>query len=361
MAKWVHNYMVGEDAGTVAQLEAMAASVACADSKIAVMPDGHLGKGCVVGSAISFTDKVVPNFVGVDVCCTVSMWPITVPVNFEEIDQVVHRVVPHGYGVRSSEHIFSAAFPYENLYCWEHLDNHERLRLSMGSLGSGNHFCSMNYDEAEDKYYLGIHCGSRNLGLQMAVYYQGLAVEHCAGLGIPDDECYLEGELLDMYLHDCDIIKNWVRLNHNILAESVLHAIGQGIVEPFTICHHNYVDTEDRIIRKGAIRAHEGDLCIIPLNMRDGTLIVRAKGNADWNYSLPHGAGRVLSRGAAKRQLTMEDFIEDMKDVYTTCVMPETIDESPRAYKPADAIMEAIQGNGEIVCHLKEVYNFKAH
>ena len=360
MAKWVHNYMVGEDAGTIAQLEAMAASVACADSKIAVMPDGHLGKGCVVGSSISFTDKVVPNFVGVDVCCTVSMWPITVPVNFEEIDQVVHRVVPHGYGVRSSEHIFSAAFPYEDLYCWEHLDNHERLRLSMGSLGSGNHFCSVNYDEQANQYYLGIHCGSRNLGLQMANWYQGIAIKMC-GDSVPADEAYLTNEDLFMYLHDSQLIKQWVIYNHYVIAESVLHAIGQGIVEPFAICHHNYVDTEDRIIRKGAIRAHEGDLCIIPLNMRDGTLIVRAKGNADWNYSLPHGAGRVLSRGAAKRQLTMDDFIEDMKDVYTTCVMPETIDESPRAYKPADAIMEAIQGNGEIVCHLKEVYNFKAH
>ena len=361
MAKWIHNYMVGEDAGTIAQLEAMAASVACADSKIAIMPDGHLGKGCVVGSAISFTDKIVPNFVGVDVCCTVSMWPIDRDlVDFAAIDAAVHAHVPNGYSVRAHEHTYSVGFPYDVLHCWGHLDNHERLRLSMGSLGSGNHFCSVNYDEQADQYYLGIHCGSRNLGLQMANWYQAKAVELC-GDSVPADEAYLTGKYLDMYLRDSQLIQLWVTYNHRILAEDVLHAIGQFVVEPYAICHHNYVDVADGIIRKGAIRAHEGDLCIIPLNMRDGTLVVRAKGNADWNYSLPHGAGRVLSRGAAKRQLTMEDFIEDMKDVYTTCVMPETIDESPRAYKPADAIMEAIHGNGEIVCHLKEVYNFKAH
>lgn len=338
-----------------------ASSAAYADQKVRIMPDGHIGKS-PVGFTATYSDKINPWTVGVDVACSVSLWHIHKQlIDFETIDSIVHRNLPHGTQVRSTEHIFSCAFPYEDLYCWDHLENHERLRLSMGSLGSGNHMCAVGYDEVNDDYYLMIHCGSRNLGLQMAEYYQGLAVEHCAGLRIPDDECYLEGELLDMYLHDCDIIKNWVHLSHNVIAESILHPLGQSVIEPYVVCHHNYVDTEDRIIRKGAIRAHEGDLCIIPLNMRDGTLIVRAKGNADWNYSLPHGAGRVLSRGAAKRQLTMEDFVEDMKDVYTTCVMPETIDEAPRAYKPADAIMEAIQGNGEIVCHLKEVYNFKAH
>ena len=225
-----------------------------------------------------------------------------------------------------------------------------------------NHYCAVSYDETNDKYYLVIHCGSRNLGLQMANYYQQLAVEQCAGLGIPEDECYLTGELLEHYLHDCEIIQHWVILNHHVLARGVLFGIGQTHeVQPYAFCSHNYVDTEDKVIRKGAIRAHEGDLCIIPLNMRDGTLVVRAKGNPDWNYSLPHGAGRVLSRSQARKTLSMEDFQSDMKDVYTTCVMPETIDESPRAYKPAEEIMAAIQGNGEIVCHLKEVYNFKAH
>lgn len=395
----IKSFMVCEDSSTIEQINHMGDNPACVDSKIRVMPDGHAGKGCVVGSTITYTDKIVPFYVGVDVACTVSLWLIDRElIDFEKIDQLVHENVPHGTDVRNKEHEYSVNFPYDDLYCWEHLDGHDRLRLSMGSLDSGNHMIAVDYDQTTDQYFLCVHCGSRSLGLKMAEFYQNIAIdkrngrvnsiqrvadkflEVARGRGDvqevhkiletrnrmisyepADDECYLDDREMFEYLHDCDIIKNWVELNHRIIAESILGQLGQKVIEPYLINTHNYVDTKDKIIRKGAIRAHKNDLCAIPLNMRDGVLVVRAKGNDDWNYSLPHGAGRILSRGQARRELTLEDFKEDMKNVYSTCVMTETLDESPRAYKPAELIMEAIQDNGVIIAHLQEVYNFKAH
>lgn len=390
-----HNYAVCGNNTLDEQLKVIHESEAYCEQDIAIMPDAHAGKGAVVGFTSTYDDKIVPCTVGVDIACRVSLFRIDGEIDLDVLDKAIHEHVPSGNSIRQHEPIESQQFPYEELRCWNAIkDGEERYRKSMGTLGSGNHYIAVEGND-ENKY-LAIHCGSRNLGLRVANYYQELAVaardarkeriiavykeciEYYRSLGkfdkIPvaieyrndklatepiDDLCYIEGQDMEDYLHDMDMLRKWSYLNHATIAASIAAITGWEYPDKISSIH-NYVDTEHKIIRKGTIAAYEGELGIIPLNMRDGSLIVRGKGNPDWNCSLPHGAGRILSRGEARRTLDLVDYEKSMEGIYTTSVCSSTIDEAPDAYKPAELIEQAIGDNAEIIEHIYPIYNFKA-
>ena len=394
----VKNYMVGNDQKTIDQIYEFAASPAYRDSKIRIMPDAHAGKGAVVGSTIEFKDKIVPGTVGVDIACRVSAFLVNSDViDYEYLDQICREHIPTGFNVRSIEHELSVDFPYEDLYCWEYLQNHDRLRKSMGTLGGGNHYLELDYNSEYNQYWFVIHCGSRNLGKQIAEYYQQIAIDRRnerieqhrlhqkMGIAVfrainrvdqiqewielcreiiaaepQDDLCYLEGEDMEHYLHDMKICNEFSYRSHMAIYREVAKYIGWAFDPQKITCIHNYVDVDHYIIRKGAIEGYKGQIGLIPLNMRDGILIVRALGNEDWNCSLPHGAGRVMSRGEARKNLRLEDFEMAMKGISSSSVVTETIDEAPMVYKDAEAIIEAIAPNAQIIAHMYPVWNFKA-
>lgn len=390
-----HNYAVCGNDTLDEQLKIIRKSEAYREQDIAIMPDAHAGKGAVVGFTSTYDDKIVPCTVGVDIACRVSLFRIDGEIDLDVLDKAIHEHVPSGSSIRQNEPIESQQFPYEELRCWDGIkDGEERYRKSMGTLGQGNHYCSVEGND--NGMWLAIHCGSRNLGLRVANYYQELAIAardarkkeiydrykkmisekrekgcfdairqliEIRNIEIAaepiDDLCYIEGQDMEDYLHDMDMLRKWSYLNHCTIASFI--AIETGWTYPESVSSiHNYVDTEHKIIRKGAIAAYDGELGIIPLNMRDGSLIVRGKGNPDWNCSLPHGAGRILSRGEARRTLDLADYEKSMEGIYTTSVCSSTIDEAPDAYKPAELIEQAIGDNAEIIEHIYPVYNFKA-
>lgn len=392
----IHNFAVSNYDEMEDELTFLIKNSIYNESNIAIMPDAHRGKAhASVGFTATYTDKIIPNTVGVDIACRVSLFRIDGEIDLDVLDKVIHEHVPSGNSIRQHEPIESQQFPYEELRCWDAIkDSEERYRKSMGTLGSGNHYIAV--EENDENKYLAIHCGSRNLGLRVANYYQELAIAardarkkeiydryeqmiaekrekgyfdaiqqlieirktEIAAEPI-DDLCYIEGQDMEDYLHDMDMLRKWSYLNHCTIASFI--AMETGWMYPDGISSiHNYVDTEHKIIRKGSIAAYEGELGIIPLNMRDGSLIVRGKGNPDWNCSLPHGAGRILSRGEARRTLDLADYEKSMEGIYTTSVCSSTIDEAPDAYKPAELIEQAIGDNAEIIEHIYPIYNFKA-
>ena len=382
------------------QVAALSASHVFDGETLRLMEDCHAGKGCVVGTALTYTDKIIPSIVGVDIACRVSAFRIGHVIDLEKFDEVVHRYVPSGHAIRETEHELSKTFPYEEFRCWDHIkDGEERYRKSLGTLGGGNHFISLERSDTGITYLM-IHCGTRNLGLQVANYYQNLAIsrrDECReeiikryeeiiaekrerGLydAIQDlldirkteidalparDLCYIDGQDMEDYLHDMDMLVEWSRLNHRVIAEEIAnHALLRDDVLSYyhVSSIHNYVDTEHHIIRKGAISAYEGEYGLIPMNMADGTLIVRGKGCEERLCTAPHGAGRIMSRSAARATLDMEAYERSMEGVYSTCVSRSTIDEAPQSYKPMDAIVSTLGDTVEIVERLRPIYNFKA-
>lgn len=392
----IHNFAVSNYDEMEEELNFLARNSIYNESNIAIMPDAHRGKAhASVGFTATYDNKIIPNTCGVDIACRVSLFRIDGEIDLDILDKAIHEHVPSGNSIRQYEPIESQQFPYEELRCWNAIKNgEERYRKSMGTLGSGNH--AIWVEGNNNIYYLGIHCGSRNLGLRVANYYQELAIAardarkkeiydryeqmitekrekgyfdaiqqlieirktEIAAEPI-DDLCYIEGQYMEDYLHDMDMLRKWSYLNHYTIASFIAMVTGWSYPEEISSIH-NYVDTEHKIIRKGAIAAYEGELGIIPLNMRDGSLIVRGKGNPDWNCSLPHGAGRILSRGEARRTLDLVDYEKSMEGIYTTSVCSSTIDEAPDAYKPAELIEQAIGDNAEIIEHIYPIYNFKA-
>lgn len=390
-----HNYAVCGSETLDEQLNIIRNSEAYREQDIAIMPDAHAGKGAVVGFSSTYDDKIVPCTVGVDIACRVTLFRIVGDIDLDILDRVIHNYIPSGNSIRQTEVFGSQYFPYEKLRCWDGIkDGEERYRKSMGTLGGGNHYIAVEGNE-ENKY-LAIHCGSRNLGLRVANYYQELAIAardarkkeiydryeqmitekrekgyfdaiqqlieirktEIAAEPI-DDLCYIEGQDMDDYLHDMDMLRQWSYLNHVTISQVIAQNCSWDYSAEISSIH-NYVDTEHKIIRKGAISAYEGELGIIPLNMRDGSLIVEGKGNKNWNCSLPHGAGRILSRSEARRTLDLADYEKSMEGIYTTSVCSSTIDEAPDAYKPAELIEQAIGDNAEIIEHIYPIYNFKA-
>jgi RNA-splicing ligase RtcB len=360
----------------------------CKDSKIRIMPDTHAGNGCTIGTTMTIKDKVVPNLVGVDIGCGMETIKIAEKeIDFNMLDNIIRKYIPSGFNTRTTEHKYCENINLTNLISYKHI-NHSRANLSIGTLGGGNHFIEMNKDE-NGSIYLVIHSGSRNLGKQVAEFYQNLAYENLTNveiekkdiiekfkkegrikdiqtellkikpLKVNKDLAYLEGEGFNNYIHDMKIVQQFATLNRKAMIAEIVNRMGFTIEDQFTTIH-NFIDTESMILRKGAISAKQGEKVLIPINMRDGSLICIGKGNEDWNYSAPHGAGRLMSRSKAKELVTIEEYKDSMKNVWSTSVSEGTIDESPMAYKPMEEIIENIKDTVDIVNIIKPVYNFKA-
>ena len=363
-------------------------------SRIRIMPDVHAGKGCTIGTTMTVTDKVCPNIVGVDIGC--GMYTVKLAdreLDFEKIDEAAH-FIPSGKDTWKDR---TERFDLTVLRCYRSLKYSTRLERSLGTLGGGNHFIEIDRS-SDGTYYLIIHSGSRNLGKQVAEIYQKLAVDLHAGKedyfarrdeiirtykeqgrrseiqstlvalakeyeakepDVPEDLCWLYGSFLEDYLHDVEICQKFACRSRERMAEIILERTGMTAVESFHTIH-NYIDTEDMILRKGSIAAHEGEKVLIPINMRDGSVIAIGKGNPEWNYSAPHGAGRIMSRAKAKEEINMEEYRAAMEGIYTTSVNESTLDEAPMAYKSLEDIIDVIKESVDIIEVMKPVYNFKA-
>ncbi|MCI8332321.1 MAG: RtcB family protein [Clostridiales bacterium] len=330
------------------------------DSKIRIMPDVHAGKGCTIGTTMTIGDKVVPNLVGVDIGCGMETVKLkTKRPELPKLDSFIRQNIPSGMSVRESPHRSHGRIDLDELRCIKKLDI-RRAKESLGTLGGGNHFIEVDSDG--DDLYLVIHTGSRNLGKKVAEYYQERAYKSLGGRDqedIPYELAYLEGQDLEDYLNDMAIMQNYASLNRQIIKEVILDGMKWKDEGCFSTIH-NYIDIEAGILRKGAVSAKQGETLLIPMNMRDGSLICTGLGNADWNYSAPHGAGRLMSRNDANSSFTVSAFKKEMEGIYTTSVNKETLDECPMAYKPMEEIMKNISKTVTIERMIKPIYNFKA-
>ncbi len=329
-------------------------------SRIRIMPDVHEGAGCTIGTTMTITDKVVPNLVGVDIGC--GMETIRIKNSFIELaklDKLIYSRIPSGFAIRKNPHRYNDDIDLTELRCRKKAKlKLDRALLSLGSLGSGNHFIEANKDE-EGNIYIVVHSGSRHLGLQVAQYYQRQAYENI-DIDIPRDLAYLSGELMDDYIHDMKIVQKFAVLNRKAIMDEIINGMKLKVEEDFTTIH-NYIDTDKMILRKGAVSALKDEKFLLPMNMRDGSLICIGKGNSDWNYSAPHGAGRLMSRNVAKSVLSLNEFKKEMEGIYTSSVNKSTLDEAPMAYKDMQDIVSNIGETADVVKLLKPIYNFKAN
>ena len=360
--------------------------------KLRIMPDVHAGKGCTIGTTMTIKDKIVPGMVGVDIGCGMETVELQErDVDLTTLDELIHSQIPCGREIRDMPHMLLKEIDLTQLRCAEHV-NLDRALRSIGTLGGGNHFIEL--DRAEDgRLFLVIHSGSRHLGTEVADYYQEqgrralwggaqhqiamviaqlkaegrhkeiqrtiteLKREHA--IEIPKELAYVEGELFDDYIHDMKLTQRFAVLNRQAMTDVILKGMGFSVADQFTTIH-NYIDTDHMILRKGSVSAMAGEKLLIPINMRDGSLICVGKGNDDWNCSAPHGAGRLMSRKQAFRDLSMQEYKEEMIGIYSTCVLPDTLDESPMAYKSMGEIVSQIGPTAKILERIKPIYNFKA-
>lgn len=378
----------------VGQLVTLCSQEIFKDSQIRIMPDCHAGKGCVVGFTASIKDRIIPNLVGVDISCSISTYKLDVKeIDFEQLDNVIRKYVPSGMSIRSTV----SKLVSDNLkakiekVCQEIGDEngYNRHLKSIGTLGGGNHFLELNKDK--DGYlWLSVHCGSRNFGKKICDFHQDKAIKvyqdridakrvfalsqippkerqdwiknHIDSDKLPPELRYLDGEDLDLYVEHMKVAEEFATVNHQVIVHEICSHMGWNVVDSI-FTHHNYIEflgNREMIIRKGAISAKKGERVIIPLNMKDGSIVGIGKGNEEWNQSAPHGAGRVLSRGKAKSVLSVEEFQDKMKDVWSSCVSESTLDESPMAYKDMNVIIDAIGETVDIVDRIIPIYNFKA-
>ena len=335
------------------------------DARIRIMPDVHAGKGCVIGYTATLGHRVVPNLIGLDIGCGIQVSRLgRINPVYERLDRFVIQQIPHGFNRNKNAN--PEDYPKEFIEDLRQtcntldIDFMDQLK-GLGSLGGGNHFIEIATDSEKTKWLL-IHSGSRNFGLQVATWHQAKAIRLCneKKVKIPKHFAYLEGEGREAYIRDMKVAQQYARLNRQEMTRRILVHLGiQEDTDQFETIH-NYINFNDRIIRKGAVSAHPGERMVIPLNMRDGSLIASGKGNPEWNFSAPHGAGRRMSRNQAKKQLDFEDFKNEMKQVWTSTVSRKTLDEAPGAYKPKGELLKYIGDSVEISDILKPVYNFKA-
>ena len=348
--------------GAIVQIKSLCDQEYTKESKIRIMPDVHEGVGCTIGTTMTITDKVVPNLVGVDIGC--GMETILIKnshIELSKLDKLIYEKIPAGFNIRKKAHKYNDDVDLSKLKCKaEGNINIERAILSLGTLGGGNHFIEASRDE-DGNLYIIVHSGSRHLGYQVANYYQKLAYQT---LSKKNKECtkqlaYLTGPLMEDYIHDMKIVQRFAMLNRKAIMDEIIEGMKLKVADEFTTIH-NYIDTKNMILRKGAVSAQAGENLLIPINMRDGSLICIGKGNPDWNYSAPHGAGRLMSRSQAKKIFTLSDFKKQMDGIFTTSVNKDTLDECPMAYKSIDDIIEDIGDTVEIIKNIKPIYNFKA-
>ncbi len=380
------------DQASIAQVIELCNQEFAAGSRIRLMPDIHAGAGCTIGTTMTITDKVVPNLVGVDIGC--GMETIRVReghMELQKLDKLIYEKIPSGFDIRAKAHRYLDQIDLEELCCARHVDL-LRAEKSIGTLGGGNHFIEVDRDD-EGQLYVVVHSGSRHLGVEVAKYYQeegykalnrtddGSLQELVAELkvagrqkeiqkelkrlknlkrtAVPRQLAYVEGTLFEQYIHDMKLVQQFAELNRQAMIDEIVKGMKLHVEEQFTTIH-NYIDTDAMILRKGAVSARAGERLLIPINMRDGSLLCVGKGNEDWNCSAPHGAGRLMSRAEAKQSFTVSEFKKEMAEVYTTSVSKATLDECPMAYKGMEDILDNIGPTAEVVKIIKPIYNFKA-
>ncbi len=380
------------DESSLAQVRLLLNQEFVSGSRIRMMPDIHAGAGCTIGTSMTITDKIVPNLVGVDIGCGMETALIKEKhIELQKLDKLIYEKIPSGFEIREKTHPYFDEIDLEELYCYPHINPH-RAEKSIGTLGGGNHFIEADQDD-DGNIYIVVHSGSRHLGVEAAQYYQEEGYKALNGSSqqdvrqliktykeqgrdqeieaaiadlkntvktkIPKTLAYVSGELFDQYLHDMKIIQKYAQLNRQAMMREIIKGMKLHVKEQFTTIH-NYIDTESMILRKGAVSAKKGEKLLIPINMRDGSLLCTGKGNDDWNQSAPHGAGRLMSRSVAKQSFTVSEFKKQMKNVYTTSINKGTLDECPMAYKGMDEIVKHIGETVVIEKVIKPVYNFKA-
>jgi len=376
----------------IAQIIAFCSQPMSEGAHIRIMPDVHAGAGCTVGTTMTITDKVIPNLVGVDIGCGMETVRLKEKhIELQKLDKLIYEKIPSGFAIREKPHRYGEKIDLTELYCYKHIDP-LRAEKSIGTLGGGNHF--IEADKGEDgSIYIVIHSGSRHLGVETAKFYQNEAyrrlnkssdkeaAELIARLkaegrekqiqselkklantkttDVPKHLAYCEGELFEQYIHDMKIVQKFAMLNRQAMMDEIIKGMHLHVEEQFTTIH-NYIDTDTMILRKGAVSAQAGEKLLIPINMRDGSLICTGKGNGDWNCSAPHGAGRLMSRSQAKQSFTVSEFKKQMAGIYTTSVNAQTLDECPMAYKSMEDIVDNIGDTVEINEVITPIYNFKA-
>ena len=382
--------IIEEDA--VSQIITFCNQPVCEGSTVRIMPDVHAGAGCTIGTTMTVTDKVIPNLVGVDIGCGMETIRLKEKhIELQKLDKLIYSAVPSGFAIRKKAHRFNEKIDLTQLYCYKHIDP-LRAELSLGTLGGGNHF--IEADKGSDgSIYIVIHSGSRHLGVETAKYYQNEAyrrlnkssdkevnelidtlkaegrqkqiqselkkLKNTKTTDVPKHLAYCEGELFEQYIHDMKIVQQFALLNRQAMMDELIKGMGLHVNDRFSTIH-NYIDTDSMILRKGAVSAKMGETLLIPINMRDGSLICTGKGNTDWNCSAPHGAGRLMSRSKAKESFTVSEFKKQMDGIFTTSVNAQTLDECPMAYKSMADIVDNIGDTAEINDIIKPIYNFKA-
>ena len=380
------------DSASIAQVQELCNQEFTAGSRIRLMPDIHAGKGCTIGTTMTITDKVVPNLVGVDIGCGMETTRIREKrLELQKLDKLIYEKIPSGFSIREKAHRYASQIDLSQLHCARHVDL-LRAEKSIGTLGGGNHFIEVDKDD-EGNLYLVVHSGSRHLGVEVADYYQneGYKVlnhtddaslealvlqmkaegrekeiqkelkkrKNVKQTSIPRTLAYVSGELFQHYIHDMKIVQQFAMLNRQAMMDELVKGLKLHVEEQFTTIH-NYIDTDAMILRKGAVSAKAGEQLLIPINMRDGSLLCVGKGNEDWNFSAPHGAGRLMSRAEAKQSFTVSEFKKQMADVFTTSVNRSTLDECPMAYKGMQDILDNIGPTADVVKIIRPIYNFKA-
>lgn len=345
---------------TRGQIETLCDLPYFADSRIRIMPDVHAGKGCTIGTTMTLRDCVVPNMVGVDIGCGMETVMLEDRrVELPKLDSLIRAEIPSGMEVRQKMHRFSEDAQLDMLRCAKYV-REDYARRSIGTLGGGNHFIELDRDE-DGNLYLVVHTGSRHLGVEVAKYYQDAgyrALQEAGKTEIPHMLAYVTGELFEDYIHDMRIVQAFADLNRRAIVDTIVRGMKLKVRDRFTTIH-NYIDTDEMILRKGAVSAKQGERLLIPINMRDGSLICTGKGNEDWNQSAPHGAGRLFSRTEARNRFTLNEFKKQMKGVFSSSICKDTLDECPMAYKSAESIVKNIDPTAEIDRVIVPVYNFK--
>lgn len=388
----VYTNIIEESA--IAQIKRLCDQSFTVGTKIRIMPDVHAGVGCTIGTTMTVKNKIVPNLVGVDIGCGMETIKIrNSHLELQRLDKIIYSKIPAGYSIRKTPHKFADEVDLLQLRCLKEMRiDFDKTIRSIGSLGGGNHFIEADIDES-GSIYIVIHSGSRHLGVEVARFYQNKAIELIKKVGkarydniinkyksegrsneiqmaiselkkdisydMPNDLCYLYGDDFDDYIHDMKIIQNFALINRKAMMYELIKGMNLKVDEEFSTIH-NYIDTDNMILRKGAVSAQKGEKLLIPINMKDGSLICIGKGNAEWNYSAPHGAGRLMSRSQARESFTVSEFKKKMAGIYTTSVNKNTIDECPMAYKNIDDIINNISDTVEVKSVLKPIYNFKA-
>ena len=385
------------DDGTKIQVKTLLDQKFTKGLKVRIMPDCHSGSGCVIGTTMTIKDKIVPNLVGVDIGCGMLCVKLgKIDLDFAKLDEFIHKYIPAGQNV--NEYATETDIVLEELKCFSDLKQVNYLKKSIGSLGGGNHFIEVDIASDGCKYLI-IHTGSRNLGCQVAEIYQQKAILYHENkiynkkvmrervikeykeqglqkqiqaklkeiekmvieLPMPKELCYLEGQDFDDYMHDMHISQEYAKANRFEIAKRILSHLGLKLDDLFYFeTVHNYINMKDKILRKGAISSYKDETVLIPINMKDGCIVAKGKSNKKYNYSAPHGAGRLISRGKAQKTLSLEEYQKSMEGIYSTTVNKNTLDEAPMAYKPIESILKNIKGTVDIIEIIKPIYNFKA-